>query len=107
MLKGELEGFGPEAPPAQMLLQGQDRPGQNAPHPGDGVFVPGAAVKDRYGDKEIVPAALLYYRIDDPAVETPVELTEEEIEEEIGKQLRMNGVVNGTPGIVYSFLALL
>ena len=54
----------------------------------------------RYGDKEIVPAALLYYRIDDPAVETPVELTEEEIEEEIGKQLRMNGVVNGTPGIV-------
>ena len=37
----------------------------------------------------------VYYRIDDPAVETPVELTEEEIEEEIGKQLRMNGVVNG------------
>ena len=29
----------------------------------------------RHGDKEIVPAALLYYRIDDPAVETPVEMT--------------------------------
>ena len=50
--------------------------------------------------KEIVPAALLYYRIDDPSVETPVELTEEEINEQIGKQLRMNGVVSSEPGIV-------
>ncbi len=54
----------------------------------------------RHGGKEIVPAALLYYRIDDPSVETPVELTEEELEEEIGKQLRMHGVVNSAPGIV-------
>ncbi len=54
----------------------------------------------RHRDKEIVPAALLYYRIDDPSVDTPVELTEEEIDEEIGKQLRMNGVVNSAPGIV-------
>lgn len=54
----------------------------------------------RHRDKEIVPAALLYYRIDDPAVETPVELTEEEVNEEISRQLRMNGVVNSAPGIV-------
>ncbi len=54
----------------------------------------------RHRGKEIVPAALLYYRIDDPAVETPVELTEEEINEEISRQLRMNGVVNSEPGIV-------
>ncbi len=54
----------------------------------------------RHRGKEVVPAALLYYRIDDPAVETPVELTEEEINEQITKQLRMNGVVNSSPGIV-------
>ena len=54
----------------------------------------------RHRGKEIVPAALLYYRIDDPSVETAVELTPEEINEEIGKKLRMNGVVNSAPGIV-------
>ncbi len=50
--------------------------------------------------KKIVPAAMLYYHIDDPAVETPVELTPEEINEQIGKKLRMNGVVNGEPHVV-------
>lgn len=54
----------------------------------------------KHPDKEIVPAALLYYHIDDPSVEAPVELTEEEINEEISKQLRMNGVVNSEPDIV-------
>lgn len=54
----------------------------------------------RHEGKEIVPAALLYYHIDDPSVETPVELTPEEIEEQIEKQLRMNGVVNSAPEIV-------
>lgn len=54
----------------------------------------------KHRGKGIVPAALLYYRIDDPSVETPVELTPEEINEQIGKQLRMNGVVNSSPGIV-------
>lgn len=54
----------------------------------------------KHPDKEIVPAALLYYHIDDPAVESPVELTEEEIREQIAGQLRMKGVVNSEPGIV-------
>ncbi len=54
----------------------------------------------KHPGKEIVPAALLYYHIDDPSVETPVELTPEEINEQIGKQLRMGGVVNSAPEIV-------
>ncbi len=54
----------------------------------------------RHPDKEVVPAALLYYHIDDPSVETPVELTDDEINREIEKQLRMKGVVNGEPDIV-------
>jgi len=54
----------------------------------------------KHPEKEVVPAALLYYHIDDPSVETPVELTPEEINEQIGKQLRMGGVVNSAPKIV-------
>lgn len=54
----------------------------------------------KHPDKEIVPAALLYYHIDDPTIETPVELTQEQINEEILTKLRMNGVVNSDPVVV-------
>ena len=51
-------------------------------------------------DKKVVPAAMLYYHVEDPTVESPVELTEEEIQEQILEKLRMNGVVNSEPDIV-------
>ncbi len=54
----------------------------------------------KHPGKEAVPAALLYYHIDDPSVETPVELTPEELEEQLTKQLRMKGVVNASPDII-------
>ena len=54
----------------------------------------------KHPGKEIVPAALLYYHIDDPAVESPVELSEEELQDLIAGQLRMKGVVSSEPGIV-------
>lgn len=54
----------------------------------------------RHPDKEIVPAALLYYHIDDPTVETPVELTAEEINQQIQEKLRMSGVVHDRLDIV-------
>lgn len=54
----------------------------------------------KHPEKEVVPAALLYYHIDDPAVESPVELSEEEIRDLIAGQLRMKGVVSSEPGIV-------
>ena len=54
----------------------------------------------KHPDKEIVPAALLYYHIDDPTIETPVGLTQEQINEEILTKLRMNGVVNSDPAVV-------
>ena len=54
----------------------------------------------KHPGKEIVPAALLYYHIDDPSVETAVELTDEEIDAQLLKQLRMNGVVNSDPYVV-------
>lgn len=54
----------------------------------------------KHPGKEIVPAALLYYHVEDPAVETPVELTEEELDAKLLKQLKMNGVVNSDPYVV-------
>ncbi|MDL2302645.1 exodeoxyribonuclease V subunit gamma, partial [Lachnospiraceae bacterium OttesenSCG-928-D06] len=56
--------------------------------------------KAKHPDKEVVPAALLYYRIEDPTVETLVELSEEELKEQIMAKLRMNGVVNAREDIV-------
>lgn len=50
--------------------------------------------------KEVVPAALLYYNIDDPTIETSLELSDEEINQMIQEQLKMDGVVNSQPDIV-------
>ncbi len=54
----------------------------------------------KHPDKEVVPAALLYYHIDDPMVETAEELSAEDLNDKIVSQLRMNGVVNADPEIV-------
>ncbi len=54
----------------------------------------------RHPDKEIVPAAMLYYHVDDPVVESAAELDDEEINQQILEKLRMSGVVNGEPDIV-------
>ena len=54
----------------------------------------------KHPGKEIVPAALLYYHVEDPTVETPVELSQEELNEQLLAKLRMNGVVNDNPDVV-------
>jgi len=54
----------------------------------------------KHPGKEAVPAALLYYHIDDPSVDSPVELTPEELEDQLTKQLRMHGVVNASSDII-------
>lgn len=54
----------------------------------------------RHPDKEIVPAAMLYYHVTDPMVETQAELTPQEVNEQILEQLRMNGVVCGEEDII-------
>ena len=54
----------------------------------------------KHPDKEVVPAAVLYYHIDDPTVESAVELSPEDLNQQILEQLRMHGVVNTGRGIV-------
>lgn len=53
-----------------------------------------------YPDKEIVPAGLFYYHIQDPMVEKKDEMTAEEVEAQIKKQLRMNGLVNSDLDVI-------
>ncbi len=53
-----------------------------------------------YPDKEVVPAALLYYHVEDPMVEAEGSAGEEDINEMIQKQLRMSGVVNAQNHVV-------
>ena len=54
----------------------------------------------KHPDKDVVPAALLYYHLDDPLVENTGEMTPEEISAGLLQKLRMNGVVNGDLSIV-------
>ena len=54
----------------------------------------------KHPDKEVVPAALLYYHVDDPLVEAGQELTPEEISAGLLQKLRMNGVVNADTNII-------
>jgi ATP-dependent helicase/nuclease subunit B len=52
-------------------------------------------LSDRYQGKEIIPAGIFYYHIDDPIV-----AKSEQAEEEIYKSLKMNGLVNGDPRVI-------
>ena len=51
-------------------------------------------------DKEVVPAALLYYHVNDPLVKAKEEMTPEEINQEILKELRTTGIVNEDEKVV-------
>ena len=55
--------------------------------------------KKRHKGKNIVPAGLLYYNIDNPIVETRQD-DDDKIEELIRKELRMKGVVNSNRNII-------
>lgn len=48
----------------------------------------------KHPDKKIVPAAMLYYHIDDPTVEDSGNMTPEEINAKLLQELKMTGIVN-------------
>ncbi len=54
----------------------------------------------QHPDMDIVPAAMLYYHIDDPVVKSEEEPSEEELNAAILKELKMKGVISAEPGIV-------
>ena len=58
-------------------------------------------------DKEAVPAGIFYYRMQDPVLDGGKERTPEEINREILKELRLNGLVNEDPEIVKKWIKML
>lgn len=56
--------------------------------------------KKQHPDKEVEPAALLYYHVADPVIETNKALTPEELNDKIVEELRTTGVVNSSPDMI-------
>ncbi len=56
----------------------------------------------KHKGKEAVPAAMLYYHVADPMVKTEEEVTLEELNGQLRKELRMTGVVNKDSRIIDS-----
>lgn len=54
--------------------------------------------KKKHPDKEVVPAGIFYYRIQDPLVNRAD--TEEEVEKSILKELKLDGLINGEEAVV-------
>ena len=48
----------------------------------------------KHPDKKVIPAAMLYYHIDDPMVEDGENMTPEEINARLLQELKMTGIVN-------------
>ncbi len=59
-----------------------------------------AAEKKLSGGKDVVPAAVLYYHIDDPMAEGKNDLQPDDIESDIRNQLKMTGLVNENMDII-------
>lgn len=58
--------------------------------------------KKKNPNKQVVPAALLYYHVADPIVKAEGEVTAEELSAQLRQELRMTGIVNGDDTIITS-----
>jgi len=59
-------------------------------------------VKKDYPDKNVLPAAILYYQIEDPMVKSQKDLSEEELEALIRTELRVNGLIMDKAEVIHS-----
>lgn len=57
--------------------------------------------RKKHPDKEIVPAALLYYHVSDPMIKEEKEMTEKEIGEKLLRELRTTGVVSDDERVIH------
>ena len=55
----------------------------------------------RHPGKEAVPAGIFYYHIDDPVIDRQNDMSQEEIEAEILRKLRMDGLVNSSLDVIH------
>ncbi|MCR5267057.1 MAG: exodeoxyribonuclease V subunit gamma [Lachnospiraceae bacterium] len=50
--------------------------------------------KHKHPDKEVLPAGILYYHLDDPLIDTEAGLSDDELQNEIMKKLKLTGLVS-------------
>jgi ATP-dependent helicase/nuclease subunit B len=48
---------------------------------------------EKYIEKQAIPGAILYFKIDDPIIKSNENMSDEEIEKEVMKKLKMNGLL--------------
>ena len=56
--------------------------------------------KKQNPDKNVIPAAFVYYHISDPMVDGEEGISEEEIEKMIRRKLRVSGIINSEPAVL-------
>lgn len=56
--------------------------------------------KRKHPDKEVLPAALLYYHISDPVISAQEAMTPEEVNEKLLSELKMTGIVNDDISVI-------
>ena len=57
-------------------------------------------MEKRYPGKEVVPAGIFYYHVKDPMVEAEGTLSEEELKQQILKELKLNGMLNDSREVI-------
>ena len=53
-----------------------------------------------FPEKEVIPAGIFYYHVEDPLLELSGEISEEKIREQLLKELKVNGIVNSKEEII-------
>lgn len=56
--------------------------------------------KKLHPEKEVLPAALLYYHVADPVISAEAEMSPEEVNEKLLSELKMTGVVNSDTSVI-------
>ncbi len=56
--------------------------------------------KKKHPEKEVIPAAMLYYHVADPATEAKGEISPEELNQKLLEELRTTGVVNDREDVI-------
>ena len=57
-------------------------------------------VSRRYPGKKVIPAGIFYYTIQDPMIDAPESMSEEELDAGRMKELRLNGLVSSDPEVL-------
>ncbi|MCI8327820.1 MAG: helicase-exonuclease AddAB subunit AddB [Lachnospiraceae bacterium] len=55
--------------------------------------------KKKHADREVIPAGIFYYHVDDPYVEGRLGMSQEEIAEAMLEQLKLDGIVNSEEAV--------